>query len=263
MDLDGTFLRNDHISASKRNIQAVKAAKEKGVEVVISTGRPLSFTKEIRQWIGQTNYGVFSNGSSIVDLNQEKEILSALMPLNSTNHVLDVMSNYKVSMIVHKNGVGHIQKGGYFNSPWLEHEFLNRVQEYCISVDNLEKEMYNNEVEKIDILSLPKDNQDKIEKQIKEDCGVVISSSLPGNIEINSKKATKGKALERLCTKLEINQDQVMALGDSTNDIEMLKWAGYSFAMENGKDEAKAVAKYIAPHFEKDGLAQMIEKHVL
>lgn len=59
-----------------------------------------------------------------------------------------------------------------------------------------------------------------------------------------------------------IDADQIMAFGDSENDIEMLELAGYSFAMKNGEEKVKRMAKYIAPSNDEAGVLQVLEQYL-
>ena len=59
-----------------------------------------------------------------------------------------------------------------------------------------------------------------------------------------------------------IDADQIMAFGDSENDLEMLELAGYSFAMENGEEKVKRMAKYIAPSNDEAGVLQVLEQYL-
>lgn len=59
-----------------------------------------------------------------------------------------------------------------------------------------------------------------------------------------------------------IEADQIMAFGDSENDLEMLELAGYSFAMENGEEKVKRMAKYIAPSNNEAGVLQVLEQYL-
>ena len=72
----------------------------------------------------------------------------------------------------------------------------------------------------------------------------------------------KGDALCHLCESLGIVPGEVMAIGDSGNDVEMLQYADYSVAMDNGTAEAKAAAKYCTASNAEDGVARAIERFV-
>lgn len=85
-----------------------------------------------------------------------------------------------------------------------------------------------------------------------------VTNTSPRNIEINPAGISKAFGLASVCTRLDIRPDQVMALGDSTNDIEMLRFAGVGVAMGNAAEEVKAVADFVTLHHEDDGVAHAL-----
>ena len=90
-----------------------------------------------------------------------------------------------------------------------------------------------------------------------------ITSSFNHNLEIGGATTSKADALEHMCGIFGITRDEMMAVGDSPNDIAMLKAAGIAVAVGNAKDEVKAVAEYVAPSNNDDGVADAIERFVL
>ena len=83
-----------------------------------------------------------------------------------------------------------------------------------------------------------------------------------GAIDLLPRGIHKGWGLRSLMERWKIDADQIMAFGDSENDIEMLELAGYSFAMENGEEKVKRMAKYIAPSNDEAGVLQVLEKYL-
>ncbi|MBS6956638.1 MAG: HAD hydrolase family protein [Enterocloster asparagiformis] len=81
------------------------------------------------------------------------------------------------------------------------------------------------------------------------------------SIEINSVSASKGNALQPLCTRLDIPMSSVLAMGDNQNDIEMLRLAGVSVAMGSAQDDVKSAALHIAGTNEEDGAAAFPEEY--
>jgi hydroxymethylpyrimidine pyrophosphatase-like HAD family hydrolase len=75
--------------------------------------------------------------------------------------------------------------------------------------------------------------------------------------------SSKSQALSWLATSLGIPREQIAALGDGRNDVDMLAWAGLGIAIGDGDPEAKAAADLIAPPFSQDGAAWAIERHIL
>ena len=86
---------------------------------------------------------------------------------------------------------------------------------------------------------------------------------LRSNIEVNAAGVNKGRALVRLGERLGIRREEIMAFGDGSNDLKMLKEVGTGVAMENAKDEVKEAADYIAGLNDEDGVAKFIEAYVL
>jgi hydroxymethylpyrimidine pyrophosphatase-like HAD family hydrolase len=81
-------------------------------------------------------------------------------------------------------------------------------------------------------------------------------------IELFSPTVSKGQALATLAQYLEIPQQEVMAIGDQDNDIEMIAWAGLGVAMGNASAGAKAVAQVVAPPITEEGAAWAIEEYI-
>ena len=92
---------------------------------------------------------------------------------------------------------------------------------------------------------------------------IAHSSSSAQNVEIMPRGVNKGNALLILADYLGIRQEDTMAFGDYTNDIDMLKASGYPVAMKNGVEQLKAVARYIAPDHLDGGIGRFLFEHVL
>ena len=90
-----------------------------------------------------------------------------------------------------------------------------------------------------------------------------ITSSFPHNLEIGGATTSKAQALSEMGRLLGITAGEMMAAGDSPNDIAMLKAVGVPVAVGNAEDEVKAAARYVAPPNYEDGVAEAIEKFVL
>jgi Cof subfamily protein (haloacid dehalogenase superfamily) len=98
---------------------------------------------------------------------------------------------------------------------------------------------------------------------LSEISDISITSSFDYNLEICGKSASKAEALRQLCNMLGLTANEVMACGDSHNDIEMLKVVGMPVAVGNANGQVKAIAKYIAPPNNENGVAKAIELFIL
>lgn len=90
-----------------------------------------------------------------------------------------------------------------------------------------------------------------------------LASSLAGNLEINAREANKGEGLKLLCRHLKLPMESVIAVGDNSNDVEMLRAAGLPVAVGNAVPAVKALAKEITDDCDHDGAAIIMEKYML
>jgi Cof subfamily protein (haloacid dehalogenase superfamily) len=89
-----------------------------------------------------------------------------------------------------------------------------------------------------------------------------ISKSLPYFLEFASPKVTKAAGLDFLAERLGFSRERTVAFGDGENDIELVDWAGYGVAVENADERVKAVADFICPPVEEEGVAQVLEAYL-
>lgn len=101
---------------------------------------------------------------------------------------------------------------------------------------------------------------DRVSEKLAQSESLAISSSSRGNIEITHSDAQKGIALETIAERLNIDMENVMAIGDNMNDISMLERVGYSVSMANAAPEVKAVATYTTDSNEESGVGKAIMK---
>ena len=95
-------------------------------------------------------------------------------------------------------------------------------------------------------------------------CGPLTAvTAFPGNLELNAPGVNKGAAVQGLCARRGWSAEQVMAFGDAGNDLELLSWAGWSFAMANATDQAKAAARYVTGSNTEAGVAMAVERYFL
>jgi Cof subfamily protein (haloacid dehalogenase superfamily) len=86
-----------------------------------------------------------------------------------------------------------------------------------------------------------------------------ISKSLPYFLEFAADGVTKGAGLDFLAGHMGFTREETVAFGDGENDVELVEWAGYGIAVENAHERVKAVADWICPSAEDEGVAQVLE----
>ena len=274
IDLDGTLLsEGEHIS--EENIKAIKRAEQEDIQVVIATGRSYLDAHLICERVGLTNDIISCNGASIHSrdgqqlsaLKMEKQDVEQILRwLADQNFYYEVTTNKaiyapclgrKILELELKDLTGKISEENMVVSQKLIElthgqfgmVFVNGYQEF-IGQDSA---FY-----KILVCSFDKEKRKKGIEQFRGMKQLTMVSSFESNFELVNQKASKGNALSMLAAQLKIPFDQVMAIGDSPNDISMLEKVKYSVAMGNAKEEIKKICNFVTYTNRKNGVAHAI-----
>ncbi|NPC91556.1 HAD family phosphatase [Bacillus sp. WMMC1349] len=235
LDMDGTLLNAEH-AISEENKQAIKEAEEKGVHVVLSTGRTLRTAREFAESLGLTSYLITVNGSEIWD--------------SSFNLV--------ERQVLHPD---HVQM------MWgLRNQYETNF--WACSVDKVWRADFPEDIYAHEWLKFGFDIPDhhvrnQVLEELKKNKELEITNSSPTNIEVNTIGINKGAALTKVSERLGFSMKNVMAVGDSLNDIAMIKQAGLGVAMGNAQEIVKKTADWVTETNIKNGVAKAIRHWVL
>lgn len=261
LDLDGT-LTNSQKKVSEKNKEYIKLAQEKGVKIVLASGRPVIGIKEVATELDLWNLGGYIlayNGGQIIDCKTNKDLIKNTISNEYYNEICSINQKFNVfALSYNNNGVicendsnEYVIKEGYNNSVPV------------FKVSSLLQEI-KSPVVKFMIVGEPIELQKTFEYMKKTfENKLNIFFSEPYFMEVTPLGIEKSSSLAKLTETLGYKSENVMACGDGLNDIPMLKYAGLSICMENGYDETKACADYIAPSNEDDGVAYAIQKFIL
>lgn len=263
-DLDGTLMSPDHMTITDFTLNTLKKAHDKGVKIAIATGRPLSLTDSVINQIPFADYVIYGNGACIFDRNSNKKIYSNVISNSDSVKIIKYFLTQKVFFEIYIDGKSHYQIGfdKYFKSIDMPNEFIDEVVKSLNAHKDLLEYVGQNDIEKITLYSVTDEEYPIYDAKLKE-MGFSTASSFKGNLEATAGSADKGTAVMELSKILGITANEVMSFGDEGNDIPMLKFAKYSFAMENASDDAKKAAKFIAKSNAEDGLAKAVEEYAL
>jgi Cof subfamily protein (haloacid dehalogenase superfamily) len=102
---------------------------------------------------------------------------------------------------------------------------------------------------------------DALEPRMKDRFGdrEFIAKSLPHFLEFAQLGVTKGAGLDFLSERIGFTKEQTIAFGDGENDIELVAWPAYGIAVANAHDRVKALARWVCPSAEEEGVAQVLE----
>ena len=266
LDMDGTTLNDDGI-ISRRNREALNRAARKGVNIVVATGRPRSALPKDVFEISAIRYALTSNGARITDLIEEKSIYENCMSSLAAESAVRLLQEYHYVIECFIDGVAYIEKE-YYEKVKKSGKSLRSVS-YILNTRNPVEDIYSfilehkNSIENINVNFEDTSEKPAMREKLMTIPQATITSSFNHNLEIGGATTSKAEALKHMCRMMGIDQKEMMAVGDSPNDIAMLKASGLPVAVGNAKDEVKAVAKYIAPTNHMDGVADAVEKFVL
>lgn len=267
MDLDGTTLDNrGHISQA--NVEAVRRACQSGVLVVPATGRAFHELPEELVAIEEIRYFVVSNGAMV--MNREKECLySNLIPFDVAAEILRVLEQYDVmpELYIHGRPVAEqskmtVESFRYYN---IHPKYFGVLKDTRMGVESVSAYLHQkrSDVEKCNLFFRHLEQRAAfMEKMEALSADVEVTSSMVNNVEVNCRGANKGSGLAHLCAALHILPDAVLAIGDSDNDVAMLRYAQASVAVANASDEVKKAAAFVTVSNEENAVARTLEKFV-
>ena len=265
-DLDGTAIIA-HKDFPSENREAIEKATEMGILIVPCTGRLLSFLPDSIASLRNLRYVITCNGAAVEDISENRIIYSAYIPPEKISEVLSAINKFDIYKEIYSSGQAYTAKGNpekaekYFHFP---EDKLHFTTKKYVFVDSLEEYFSEHKLsaEKINLPYLPIEIREKVKDKLRKIDGLKLTSSIPDNLEINAAGATKGQALKALCEHLNIDRNFCMAIGDNGNDVDMLEYAGISYAIGNGSPEALTAAKYITDDCEKYGFGKAVMKEI-
>ena len=283
IDLDGTLL-NPLGEISEENIIELKKCIEKGIEVVLASGRVVSSIKNFANEIGSNNYLISGNGSTVYDIKNEKVIYQNTIPKEKVLQLIKICEENSIYYSVYTEK-GIVTKSLNYNILFYHKENLKKINsektnikieqniyEYVenlennkiskISVCDKDKMVFKNilrkmkEIENLDILEVAHMSRKYIEN------GTEIVPIEFYYTEITNENVNKWEAIKFLIEKLDIKPEEVMAIGDNMNDKEMLENAGLGIAMGNAAPYIKEFANDVTLDNDNSGVAKAIEKYI-
>lgn len=263
LDMDGTVLTEEKV-ISPRVAAAIATATQQGVHVIPATGRAAIGIPEAFLQVAKPRYAITANGARVLDLQTGETLLEQLIPQNLALVGFDALQKYDCVLDLFQNGKGYSTLANLeLNKTLLPENLLEYVRSSRVLVDDLRAftETQTQGVEKWTMFFRDDAQRDAAWAEMQA-LGFEVVSSLPRNMELSAPGVNKGKGLALLAELLGIPLSQTMACGDGGNDIAMVEMAGIGVAMENGMDAVKAVANFVAPSNENDGVAVAIERFV-
>lgn len=261
LDMDGTALTSRN-EITKGTCEAVKAAREQGVKVILSTGRIVGEAAEFAREMGADREMISSGGAAISDAQTVKNLVHWRIPLESSAEAVRCVQSLPLTIMIYVGEKLYIN--GYSDGILSARKRNEGFQQNKVVLEDIAGTILKEQLVVNKIFARSQDAavlQEACER-VRGLPGIRLTSSASDNIELMPVDADKGAALRRLCADLQIPLENVMAIGDSDNDRDMLLTAGLSVVMANGDEKTRALADYITDSNDDEGVRNAIYRFI-
>lgn len=271
LDLDGTLFDNSS-RISKRNLTAIRSITDKGIHVVISTGRPFEGIPFDQIKGTGINYAITANGSGIYEISTGKCLYENAMDEELVTPILNFLLTRDIHMDAFIGGKGYtpIQCVETAQKLTVPSSIKNYIITTRTRLDNILQFIHENQlkVQKMTLNFYPASDgtlidRETVRKFLVSNPSITTVCGGYNNLEFTRADANKGVGLRKLAEILGVNPDATMAIGDTENDLAIIEAAGIGVAMGNATDAVKARADYVTTTNTKDGVAAAIEHFIL
>ena len=262
LDVDGTLIGKGAYP-SPRVTEAIAAAKEKGVAVALSTGRATEACYHLLKHLQLDGLHVVFDGAAVVEWPSNDLIfLRALSPL-AGQRLIELAREHDLFLEIYAHDFYFIEKEGALADHQREKLQITPL------VTDLMRLVNRIKMVKGQLLAADADEKrraDVVSQEMEQYCKMSWSLDPSNNIYFGnaiSRLVSKAKALRDMIDYQGVSFDEILAVGDSFNDISTFEVAGTKVAMGNAPDALKQLADWIAPPVDQDGVAAVIEKYIL
>jgi Cof subfamily protein (haloacid dehalogenase superfamily) len=271
-DMDYTLL-NKEKKVSERNREAVRKAMEKGVHIVVATGRIYTSARVYAKLLGVCTPIIASNGAIIREaafdnpMDTEKTIYKDVLSPEAVKEMIRLSHKYGLFCHFFTEDTIYAEKLVNVSLRYTEwNKYLGEQDQVKIKiVDDIYESLQKDGVQILKAVVVDSDSE-KIQglRDSIEETGVVsVSQSMKDNLEVMNKGVTKGNAVKMLAKLYGIDREEIIAIGDNENDISMIEYAGLGIAMGNAEEALKKAAKHVTGDYQQDGVAEAIERFIL
>jgi 5-amino-6-(5-phospho-D-ribitylamino)uracil phosphatase len=254
LDLDGTLLAPDE-TISERNRQAIREALAAGIRVVLVTGRGVDTPIRVSKELGLNLPVICCHGALTKDFGANRTLEHVPVPLQYAVPMIDFAEAHELPVAVYVEEAfyritgSHIFMQDMRGPGWHE---VPSIREMLDEAPTFIRFLGAESVKRMhaEFGDLPLSFRHETWGDLVE-CAVL------------NRDASKKNALARLCADFQVHSDRVLAIGDSRNDIPMLRWAKIGVAMGNALPEVRQAVRYVTASNEDDGVAQAIERFCL
>ena len=258
LDVDGTLLTSRG-KLTNETVRAIRAAREKGVKVVLSTGRSVPEAVWLTGLAGCDNRAVCLGGAAVADMADGRHLRRWDIPDSLAAPVLEVLRDRPLACMVFAGEVNllDLYSARFYREAYPFPAYLDTI----VETEDISSwlKAHRQPLTKIHAEGAPELFPPLLE-QLGKLPGLTLTNSGGDNFEVLAAGVDKGKALCLLGEEWGISPEETAAIGDSDNDLAMLRTVGCPVAMGNAPDGVKAVCAMVTDSNDRDGVARAIER---
>lgn len=260
LDIDGTLVGSDK-TISEKTREAIIKAQQRGKIVAIASGRSIAGIRKTASNISLEQYGgyvIAYNGTTVVNCKTGECIYNQMVPKELVKPVYEAAKRVNAGIVVYNDNTKEMISGNGLN------EYIKIDAEACnVTINEVSDfvKAINFPFNKF-LLSGKPEHMAEVEKIMAKEFGdrLNVFRSDPFYVELLPRYVDKGVAVEKLVKHLDIQREKVICIGDSYNDLPMLRFAGMGVAMGNAQQEVKEIADYVTASNDEDGIVNVIDK---
>ncbi|GIO33859.1 MULTISPECIES: Cof-type HAD-IIB family hydrolase [Paenibacillus] len=235
LDMDGTLLTSNQ-TISPDTSKWIQRAKDEGVHVCLSTGRGFESALPYGEELGLSTPMITVNGSEVWRAPHELHQRSLMDP--------QLISDMRAIALA--------------EDCWYWAYSVDKVYNKDVWTDSIEEKEWL----KFGFHTEDDEARHRILMQLQEMGGLEITNSSPHNLEINPQGINKASGIRTVCGLLGLEMNEVIAVGDSMNDLAAIQAAGVGVAMGNAQEVVREAADYVTSSNDRDGIAEVIRKFI-
>lgn len=269
VDMDGTLLNKKKTISYKDKIALKRAHDEKGVYIVITTGRLYTDASYYSNLLGVKSCVISGNGAFIKDEARNKIISKRNLRKEELRVILDACERFKMSVNLYTIDSIYVHSKIYTLIAALlmvKRDRIFKVKVFNVKNKNSWDEILEKNKENIIkglVLSFNRKKLELLKNYLINELNFECHMSSEFTLEINSKMVNKASAVKELERYYKIKREEIICIGDNENDLPMIEYAGLGVAMGNAKEKVKKKADFITFNNNKFGVANVVYKYIL
>ncbi len=268
LDMDGTLLGRSQVAVTRRNMEALQRVIREGVMVVPCTGRVFDMLPPQIQTQEGIRYFVTCHGARVYDKGENAELYLDLIPPGESAALLQMLEGRNLYNEIAARGTIFLEsaiEASMERQPVPSHHKWYIKDKWYTAVEKPSEffRAHGIGVEKMNLYGIPEPLRQTVYDEVTRTGSVRHTRPGAGeNLEFSHATLDKLAATSALLSHIGVGFDEVMALGDSSSDVDILKASAIGVVMGNAPENIRAAANYVTATNVQDGVAYAIEKYL-